>query len=105
MHDPTEFDDLYASVRDRLLLQTFALTGDLPAARGAVRDAFVGAWHQWRKVSKLEDPGSWIRPYAWSLAQRRHTARIWHRDKSLDEDSKATLDALSRLSPTQRKAL
>ena len=41
--------------------QTYALTGDLPAARAAVRDAFVVAWHHWRKVSRLEDPEAWAR--------------------------------------------
>lgn len=105
MHDPAEFDAFYAATRDRLLLQTYALTGDLPAARGAVRDAYVAAWHHWRKVSRLEDPETWVRPHAWTHAQRRHTARIWHRDKSLDDDSRATLDALSKLSLQQRKVL
>lgn len=105
MHDPADFDAFYAAARERLLLQTYALTGDLPAARGAVRDAFVAAWHHWRKVSRLEDPEAWVRPHAWSHAQRRHTARIWHRDKDLDDESRATLDALAKLSVNQRKVL
>ncbi|MET1059274.1 MAG: sensor domain-containing protein [Nocardioides sp.] len=100
-----EFDAFYKATRGRLLVQTYALTGDLPAARSAVRDAFVAAWHHWRKVSRLEDPESWVRPHAWQHAQRRHTARIWHRDKTLDADSRATLEALSKLSLTQRKVL
>ena len=100
-----EFDAFYKAARGRLLVQTYALTGDLPASRSAVRDAFVAAWHHWRKVSRLEDPESWVRPHAWQHAQRRHTARIWHRDKSLDADSRATLDALAKLSLTQRKVL
>jgi DNA-directed RNA polymerase specialized sigma24 family protein len=100
-----EFDAFYKAARGRLLVQTYALTGDLPAARSAVRDAFVAAWHHWRKVSRLDDPEGWVRPHAWQHAQRRHTARIWHRDKGLDADSRATLDALSKLSLTQRKVL
>ena len=100
-----EFDAFYKATRGRLLVQTYALTGDLPASRSAVRDAFVAAWHHWRKVSRLEDPESWVRPHAWQHAQRRHTARIWHRDKSLDAGSRATLDALAKLSMTQRKVL
>ena len=79
-----EFDAFYKDARSRLLLQTYALTGDLPAARSAVRDSFIVAWHHWRKVSRQDDPEVWVRPYAWTHAQRRHTARIWHRDKSLD---------------------
>ncbi len=105
MISPDEFDAFYKGARSRLLLQTYALTGDLPASRSAVRDSFVGAWHHWRKVSRLPDPESWVRPHAWSQALRRHTGRPWHRDKSLDPESRATLEAMGRLPLTQRKAL
>jgi DNA-directed RNA polymerase specialized sigma24 family protein len=105
MQGSDEFDAFYKDARERLLMQTYALTGDLPAARSAVRDAFVAAWHHWRKVSRRPDPEAWVRPQAWAHAQRRHTTRIWHRDKSLDAESRATLDALAKLSMTQRKVL
>lgn len=102
---PDDFDAFYKDARDRLLLQTYALTGDLPASRSAVRDSFIVAWHHWRKVSAMPDPEGWARPHAWAHAQRRHTARLWHRDKGLDAESRATLDALGKLPVTQRKAL
>jgi len=105
MRNPEQFDAFYKDARDRLLLQTYALTGDLPAARAAVRDSFVVAWHHWRKVSRLSDPEAWARPHAWSHAQRRHTARLWHRDKGLDPEIRSTLDALAKLPMTQRKIL
>ena len=41
MQGPDEFDAFYKDARERLLMQTYALTGDLPAARSAVRDAFL----------------------------------------------------------------
>jgi DNA-directed RNA polymerase specialized sigma24 family protein len=100
-----EFDAFYKGVRSRLLLQTYALTGDLPAARSAVRDSFIVAWHHWRTVSRQPDPEAWVRPHAWAQAQRRHTARIWHRDKKLDREARATLDALGKLPLAQRKML
>jgi DNA-directed RNA polymerase specialized sigma24 family protein len=105
MRNPDEFDAFYRAAQHRLLLQTYALTGDLPAARGAVRDAFVAAWHHWRKVSRLEDPEAWVRPLAWRHAQRRHTARIWHRDRALEPEHRATLDALAKLTTSQRRTL
>ena len=105
MIHPDEFDAFYKDSRTRLLLQTYALTGDLPAARSAVRDSFIVTWHHWRKVSRMPDPEAWVRPHAWSQAQRRHTARLWHRDKSLEPDEKATFDALGKLSLSQRKTL
>jgi DNA-directed RNA polymerase specialized sigma24 family protein len=105
MRDPDEFDQFYKDVRTRLLLLTYCLTGDLPSSRAAVRDAFVVAWHHWRKVSRLEDPEAWTRARACSHAQRRHTAKLWHREKGLDPEVKTTLDALGKLPVTQRKVL
>jgi DNA-directed RNA polymerase specialized sigma24 family protein len=105
MRDPDQFDAFYAEARQRLLLQTYALTGDLPAARSAVRDAFVAGWHHWHKVTRRGDPEAWARPHAWQHAQRRHTARLWHRDRSLAPELRATLQSLSELTGQQRKAL
>lgn len=104
--NPTaEFDAFYKAARDQLLLQTYALTGDLGAARSAVRDAFVVAWHHWRKISRLDDPQSSVRPHAWRHAQRRATVRPWHKEKGLDDDDRATLEALAALPGQQRRAL
>lgn len=105
MSDAELFDAFYAGARDRLLAQAFALTGDLPASRGAVRDSFIAAWHRWPKVRRLDDPEAWVRPHVWTHAQRRHTARIWHRDRKLDPGLRATLDALAKLPVAGRKAL
>ncbi|MGD9960286.1 hypothetical protein [Nocardioides sp.] len=105
MRHSDEFDAFYKATRERLLLQTFALTGDLPAARRAIRDAYVAAWHHWNKVERQPDPEAWVRPHALADAQRRHSARIWHRDKHLDSESRATLDALAKLTQQQRRVL
>ncbi|MEZ0579456.1 hypothetical protein [Nocardioides sp. MH1] len=102
---PAEFDAFYKAARDRLLLQSYALTGDLGAARSAVRDAYVVAWHHWRKVSRLDDPESSVRPQAWRNALRRATVRPWHKEKGLDPDNRATLEALAALTGPQRRAL
>lgn len=105
MRSPETFDAYYVETRTRLLHEAFALTGDAPAARAAVRDAFVVAWHHWRKVALLEDRDAYVRPLALRRARRRHTARIWHRDKSLEPEARLTLDALSRLTARQRELL
>jgi DNA-directed RNA polymerase specialized sigma24 family protein len=102
---PEGFETFYKDVRARLLLQTYALTGDLHAAQRAVRDAMVVAWHHWRKVSRLDRPEDYVRPLAWTRAQRRSSARWWARQKDIDAESRATLDALGKLSTTQRKVL
>ena len=105
MRSPETFDAYYVETRARLLHEAYALTGDAPAARAAVRDAFVVTWHHWRKVGVLEDRDGYVRPLAFRRARRRHTARIWHRDKSLDAEARTTLDALSRLTTRQREVL
>ena len=105
MRSPETFDAYYVETRTRLLHEAYALTGDAPASRAAVRDAFVVAWHHWRKVGMLDDRDGYIRPLAFRRARRRHTARIWHRDKSLAPSARTTLDALSKLTARQRELL
>ena len=100
-----DFDDFYLTSRRRLVLSAYALTGDLAAARNAVGDAFVSARHHWRKVGRLPDPEEWVRPRAWAMAQRRHVARLWHREKGITTEQKAVLDALHHLPDQQRKVL
>lgn len=99
------FDSFYLETRRRLLHQAFALTGDAPASQSAVRDAYVAAWHHWRKVAGLEDREAWVRRTAWDLAQRRHVGRIWHRNRGLAPGHRAVLDALAKLSTPQRRML
>lgn len=102
---PDEFDDLYKEVRDSLLVEAYALTGDLQVSRTAVRDAFSVAWHHWNKVEKVDDKVAWLRPHVWRRARNRHTVRPWHREKNLAESVAATMAALDKLSTNQRKAL
>ncbi len=105
MSSVPEFDEFYLASRRRLVLQAYVLTGDLAAARAAVRDAYVAARHHWRKVSRRADPEEWVRPRAWAMAQRRHVARLWHREKGLTAEQKAVLDGVHSLPDQQRKAL
>lgn len=100
-----EFDEFYRTARDRLLLQAFALTGDVVAARSGVRDAFVVAWHNWRKTVHAEDPEAVVREAAWRNTLRRASARRWRRDQDFDAEVCGVLDALADLSTTQRRLL
>lgn len=105
--DHAAFETFYRDARNRLLLQTWALTGDLSAAEKAVRDAFIIAWHHWRKLRRLPDPAreDWVRPLAWQRARRRHSVPHLHGERGLDADIRETLTALGKLSILQRKAL
>ncbi len=105
MRAEEQFDSFYLKTRRALVHQTFALTGDLAAAQRAVRDAYVAAWHHWRKVKTHEDPRDWVRPRAWALAQRRHTARLWQRTRELSVEDRALLNGLHKLPVSERRAL
>jgi hypothetical protein len=105
MPSAEEFDEFYVDTRRRLVLQTFALTGDLGASRTAVRDGFVAARHHWNKVGRLPDPEQWVRARAWTTAQRRHSARPWHKEKSVSPEQAQLFDALHKLSDAERKTL
>ncbi|MBW8749879.1 MAG: hypothetical protein JF565_00435 [Propionibacteriales bacterium] len=100
-----EFDEFYVNTRRRLVLQTYAVTGDLTAARTGVRDAYVAARHHWSKVGRMDQPEHWVRPRAWTIAQRRHSTRPWHKEKSLSPEQAEILEALHALPDAQRKAL
>jgi DNA-directed RNA polymerase specialized sigma24 family protein len=105
MKQEKAFDAFYRATRSDLLLQSFLLTGDLTAAQSAVRDAYATAWHHWRKVGVLGDPLAYVRPLAWRLAQRRHSGRLWHRQKGLTDEQKRVLDALHGLPASTRRLL
>lgn len=105
MEREESFDAFYRATRSAMLHQAFALTGDLAAAQAAVRDAYVAAWHHWRKVERLPDRAAWVRPRAWNLAQRRHAGRIWHRNKGLSPEHRAVLEGLMKLPSSQRRIL
>jgi len=104
--DTEDFETFYKDVRSRLLLQTWALTGDLTAGRKAVQDALAIGWHHWRKIGRrsFAEREDWIRPVAWRHALRRHSVPHLHRSKENgDEEIQATLDALAHLPLEQRK--
>jgi DNA-directed RNA polymerase specialized sigma24 family protein len=105
MRPDVGFDACYRSSRGTLLNETFLLTGDVHAALSAVREAFVIAWQHWDRVTPLADPLEYVRPLAWRVALRHHRGRIWHRNKGITDQDKATLDALHRLPLTSRRLL
>lgn len=103
-----DFDVFYRDTRFDVAHQVFCHTGDLTAAQSATRDAFEIAWQHWKKVVRREaitgeDPLSYVRPLAYRLAARRHVGRVWHRRRGLTAEHRATLDALHRLSSSERR--
>ena len=70
------FDEFYLGTRAALLGQLAAMTADTEVATEALQDAYSRAWTRWGRVSRLDDPVSWVRVVAWERsvsAFRRRT--------------------------------
>jgi RNA polymerase sigma-70 factor (ECF subfamily) len=66
-----------------LVVQLYAVTGDLSEAQEAVQEAFIRAMAVPGRFAGLDDPESWLRRVAINIARSRHRRR-------------RTLDALLR---------
>ncbi|MGI9157279.1 MAG: sigma factor-like helix-turn-helix DNA-binding protein [Marmoricola sp.] len=104
MTQADDFDELYAATWRPLLLQTFALCGDLGTAREALRQSFVDAWHHWGRAQR-QVPESYVRSGAFARAQWRSRARALKRAQRVTREQRAALRALQSLPAQARKAV
>jgi RNA polymerase sigma-70 factor, ECF subfamily len=63
-----DFDEFYASNYGRLVVQVFAVTGNLADAEDAVQEAFARASVRWGRVGGYDSPEGWVRRVALNLA-------------------------------------
>ena len=63
-----DFAELYASYYGRLVVQVFAVTGNLTDAEDAVQEAFARASVRWGRISGYDSPEAWVRRVAFNLA-------------------------------------
>jgi RNA polymerase sigma-70 factor (ECF subfamily) len=59
-----DLDELYAASYRRLVVQMFALCGDMADAEDAVQEAFVIAIRKRRRVMHADNPEAWVRTVA-----------------------------------------
>jgi RNA polymerase sigma-70 factor, ECF subfamily len=64
MVDAVDMDALYAASYRRLVVQLYALCGDLADAEDAVQEAFVAALRKQRAVAAVANPEAWLRTVA-----------------------------------------
>lgn len=113
MHAESDFDELYRTSRDRLVMQIAAITGDPTEARDLVQEAFVRAWTRWDRISAYDDPEGWVRRVAFRLAvgRWRRSRRVLLRADvrqgvvELPGEQAGVIDALQRLSVSERRAI
>lgn len=109
-------DALYAASYRRLVVQMYAICGDLTDAEDAVQEAFITAIRKHRTLRAVDNPEAWIRTVALRRLHRgwRHRAVV-RRHQALDRGSDQAVEvgpehvalvaALALLDPGQREAV
>jgi RNA polymerase sigma-70 factor (sigma-E family) len=78
MRDTGDLDELYAASYRRLVVQLYAICGDLADAEDAVQEGFVTAIRKHRELTRIGNPEAWVRTVAlnWLHSGWRHTAVV-----------------------------
>jgi RNA polymerase sigma-70 factor (ECF subfamily) len=78
MRGALDLDALYAASYRRLVVQLFALCGDVVEAEDAVQEAFVTALRRRRRLEEVDNPEAWLRTVAVNRvrARWRHAAVV-----------------------------
>lgn len=61
-----ELDELYDASYHRLVVQLFAICGDLADAEDAVQEAFVTALRKRSDLARVSNPEAWLRTVAFN---------------------------------------
>lgn len=67
--------EIYAGAYRRLVVQLYAVTGDLGEAQEVVQEAFVKALAAPRRLTGIANPEAWLRRVAVNTARSRHRRR------------------------------
>ena len=108
--------EVYDASYRRLVVQLFALTGDLADAEDAVQEAFVTALGKGRAFANLDNPEAWLRTVALNHVRNRwrHTdvaRRLRTKvpgstpEGEVGPEHVALVEALAKLEPPHRTAV
>jgi len=113
MAGATDLDELYDASYRRLVVQLFAICGDLADAEDAVQEAFVTAIRKRRDFARVDNKEAWVRTVAvnwlrhgWRHASvvQRYQGKVPGPQTAVDvgPEHVAVVDALRRLDDDQR---
>ncbi|MET7423874.1 sigma-70 family RNA polymerase sigma factor [Dactylosporangium sp. NPDC005555] len=118
MRDADGFAECYALQFRQIAAQLSVYLGDLDEARDLTQEAFTRAWQRWDRISRYEEPATWIRRVAWNLAtsrlrrlrvalrhQRSTRTEVVQGPEVHSEHGVAIRDALAALPDGQRRAV
>jgi RNA polymerase sigma-70 factor (ECF subfamily) len=110
-----DFAAFYEANYERLVVQLFAVTGNLQDAEDVVQEAFARACVRWQRLHTYDLPAAWVRRVAFHLAlqglrRARRTLGLGRRlgpprQPQLAADQLELADALGRLSLRYRQVL
>jgi RNA polymerase sigma-70 factor (sigma-E family) len=111
-----DLDALYAASYRRLVVQLYAICGDLADAEDAVQEAFITAIRKRRTLRTVHNPEAWIRTVALHRLHRgwRHAAVVRRHQMAnrgpeptveIGPEHVALVAALTRLDPGQREVV
>jgi RNA polymerase sigma-70 factor (ECF subfamily) len=116
MRDDSEFDSFYTATVRRVVIEVYAMVGNLHEAEDAVQEAYARAWHRWRRICGYSDPAGWVRTVAYRIAvsswRRARNLRLAQVRAAVPEssieisaDAVALAEALRALPMAQRQAI
>jgi RNA polymerase sigma factor (sigma-70 family) len=114
--DTEDLDGLYHASYRRLVVQLFAICGDLGDAEDAVQEAFVTAIRKHRELARVANPEAWLRTVAVNRLRAgwRHAAVVRkyqpavpgpQSDVEVGPEHVAIVTALARLDADQRQVV
>ena len=71
--DDVEFEELFEASFGAVARTVFLIIGDREIAREFTQEAFVQALVHWKRVSRYDNPGGWVRRVAIRLAMRQRS--------------------------------
>jgi RNA polymerase sigma-70 factor (sigma-E family) len=111
-----DLDELYAASYRRLVVQLYALCGDLADAEDAVQEGFVTAIRKRRELSTVANPEAWVRTVALNRLRSgwRHTSVVRRYQPAVPGPQQpvevgpehvAIVTALAQLNDSQRRVV
>jgi RNA polymerase sigma-70 factor, ECF subfamily len=116
MVDRPALDELYDASYRRLVVQLYAICGDLADAEDAVQEGFVAAVRKHRQLAQVQNPEAWVRTTAinhlrsrWRHAAvvRKYQPRVPGPQPSMEvgPEHVAIVTALAEVDATQREVV
>jgi RNA polymerase sigma factor (sigma-70 family) len=116
MPTPVDLKELYDASYRRLVVQIYAICGNLAEAEDAVQDAFVTALRKSSQLGRVNNPEAWVRTVAlnsvrhgWRHASvvRRYQAKVPGPQGPVEvgPEHVAIVNALEEVDPDQREAV